>query len=364
MRAGIHIIMSTRYRFCIAVCVALALAVAGLGFAWRTHASGVSLQAAQPVQDAYWKSRIATVGGPAAYGEFADAIAQLNPGLQHQEAHIFGGALYEAEGIKGLSACDARFSYGCFHEFMGRAVAALGIGVVGQLNASCRQQFGGDWLACQHGIGHGLIAYLGYDETALNKALGICSSLPYNDPIGGCSGGAFMEYNMKTVLQGEGNANATIRSVDLKDPFTPCDSLPSAYQPSCYFWQAQWWDQIDMQNGEPIDGIFAQLGQRCAALSGTLAERCFQGIGNITAPAANFDGTRSAALCDISSSNSVYQLYCRSFAANSLFEGNGGGTGDAQAVCVGLPGAQYAYCLAYAKNEANILISPEVPSSP
>ena len=352
--------MSARSYLAIAAAVVLVLLVASLTLAWRAHASGISVTADPHVQDAYWKTRIEAIGGKAAYAEFALAIAQLDPGQQHQEAHLFGKALYEAEGIKGVSTCDVRFSYGCFHEFMGRAIAALGIGVVGQLNDSCRQTLGPDFLACQHGIGHGLIAYLGYDEASLEKSLDICASLPYSDPIGGCPGGAFMEYNLRTILQGEGDASASIRAEDPSDPFAPCDSLQSAYQASCYFWQVQWWDQTGKQKGETIDARFAQIGKWCATLSSALARQCFQGLGNITPPEADFDGARSAALCDIATGDATDRLYCKSFAANSLFVGGAGEKGDAIAVCKGLSGNSYQYCAAYASNKANIAVPIEV----
>jgi hypothetical protein len=302
-------------------------------------------------EEAHWQARIGAIGGKAAYGEFAQSVAALSPELQHQSAHTFGGALYETEGTKGLSVCDIRFSYGCFHEFLGRAISALGLGVVPMLNQGCVDALGTDSLSCQHGIGHGVLAYLGYSNVDLKQALGICHDLPYNDPIGGCYGGVFMEYNLQIML----GKDAQIRQVKNSDMQFPCDSIGPAYQPACLFWQPQWWHQTMRQNTADEDAIFKQMGKYCDQVEAPeLIRQCYEGIGNIVPPSANFDGTRAAQLCQYTSSEPLHQLFCKSLAANSLFVGGAGAKGDAQAVCAGLTGAPLSYCSAYARNEANI----------
>jgi hypothetical protein len=227
----------------------------------------------------HWEQAIKTDGGPAAYEEFADAVKDLSPQKQHSSAHDFGGALFKTKGVSGLSVCDSRFNFGCFHEFLGEAIATLGLGVVEQLNDSCFKDLGNNGLACQHGIGHGVMAYEGYTDSALDKALATCKSLPHNDPVGGCYGGVFMEYNLQTML-GE---DARLRP-GIDHPYAPCDRLDSAYQAACVFWQPQWWNISLRQTQSDTAKRFAQLGGWCTHWSGTLERKCFEGIGNIAIP--------------------------------------------------------------------------------
>ncbi len=154
--------------------------------------------------------------------------------MQHTEAHIFGGALYATEGLNGISTCDARFSSGCFHEFIGRAIADDGLSVVTQLNTVCTNKGG-----CQHGIGHGLISYLGYSPEDLTKSIAICAGLPGEEMLDGCMGGSFMEYNMRTMLQ---VSNGAVRpATSTKDLLDPCDRFSGEAQRSCMLYQPQWW---------------------------------------------------------------------------------------------------------------------------
>ncbi len=311
-------------------------------------------------QEALWTERIGDIGGKKAYAQFAQDVADLSPAKQHEGAHAFGAALFSIEDTDGLSVCDARFSYGCFHEFLGRAIASHGLAIVKELNQGCVDSLVESPLSCQHGIGHGIIAFLGYDDTALRKSLDECKALPYNDPIGGCYGGVFMEYNMQTMLGTE----ARIRQPSTpQEMYEPCASLPEAFKSSCVFWQPQWWHSGVFQ-GEATDEVFAKLGENCRGMTrgdASLVRTCFEGIGNIVPPAAGFDGKRAAELCDATSPHAIERLYCRSLAANSLGGGGAGKVGDGAAVCSGLTKDSYAYCMAYAKNIGNILEAQTPP---
>jgi len=298
-------------------------------------------------------------GGESAYETFEGYVADMIPSKQHGFAHAFGAALFAVEDTEGLAVCDEKFSYGCFHEFMGRAILAHGLSVVSELNEGCTKALVKSPLSCQHGIGHGILASLDYKEISLTIALDECSRLPYNDPIGGCYGGAFMEYNMQTMLGTE----ARLRRPSSEDEiYKPCIDLALPYQSACIFWQPQWW-YVAILGGEDSEGSFAQLGAYCRKMTsvGPLRRICFEGIGNITAPSADFDPERARDLCDASSHDRSERLFCRSFAANSLSGGGAGMTGNGRAVCSDLPESEKEFCLAYARNEANILNVREYP---
>lgn len=308
-----------------------------------------------------WRERIAEIGGRAAYAEFLSEAEKTAVEEQHGLAHVFGGALYRTEGLPSMSVCDSSFSYGCFHEFLGRAIAERSLSVVPELNDACASAASESPLSCQHGIGHGIQGYFGYDRRALERALDECKDLPWSDPIGGCYSGVFMEYNLQTLLGTEAKTRVPGRDPD--DIYEPCDSLPDEYKVACVYWQVQWWHAA-LFAGASDPQAFAKMGGYCHAMAGEdgrLVRACFEGLGNFTVVAAGFDPKRTAALCDASSSESTDRLFCRSIAANSLYSGGAGLEGNGAAVCYGLPRESYDFCIAYAHNKANILDVLPVP---
>jgi hypothetical protein len=313
--------------------------------------SAFSIADTVQVQEGYWKHRIVRIGPDKAYEELALLIAGSPPERQHIAAHAFGAALYDVEGEQGLSTCDARFSYGCYHEFLGRAIASLGLGVVGRLNQGCIDSLKESPLSCQHGIGHGVLAAIGYDEASLRKALAICEDLPYNDPIGGCYGGVFMEYNMRTML----GDRASLRPLQDGEPLYPCDVLGSEYLPACYFGLPQWWLLTwEQAHGTEAPGT-PSTGALCdKAGSSALVRTCYEGMGTMVALEAGFDPEKAKELCRLSSRDEKRQLYCRSYAATSITLSTPTMDGNGTAVCDGLVGADQAYCLSYATNKANL----------
>ncbi len=342
--------MNIRYITVAPLILIVLLGALAYGMTKRAPAA-VPLGAKPAELTAYWASRIHAVGGEKAYQEFGAAVAALSPSLQHQNAHSFGGALFEALGVDGLSVCDAQYSYGCYHQFLGSAIATLGLGVVDQLNQACVDHLKSSALSCQHGIGHGIQAFLGYDDAALRKSLAMCAGLPYNDPIGGCYGGVFMEYNMQTMLGDQ----ARIRPAKNGDLLDPCDSLDSAYQRACYFWAPQWWLQLQHQaHGKDVVDT-QEVGELCdRSGSGENTRSCYEGLGTNVVQEANFDPARAAAFCEEASTNTLHQVYCKSYAANSLTDGGAGKKVDGAAVCKGLTGTYLTYCEAYASNKANL----------
>ncbi|MDP3645877.1 MAG: hypothetical protein Q8R25_02215 [bacterium] len=298
-------------------------------------------------QVSYWKSRIDEEGGTKAYEEFGREVAQLSYGQKHSGAHAFGAALFAAEGARGVFVCDQRFSFGCFHQFLGDAITALGIESIPELNEQCFDALSASPLSCQHGIGHGALASIGYDDTALLKALDICKDLSGVDPIGGCYGGVFMEYNVRTMLA----EDATTREYS-GNQFAPCDSLASEFVPACIYWQPQWWQQI--QGEVAVEEKFRVMGEYCRRFGTTqqLSRSCFEGIGNIVEQSSDFDPTRARTLCDAAGSTSKENLACRSIAANHF--GIDVSHDAAAQVCGDLAGETHEFCMAYGTNRGNV----------
>lgn len=327
-----------------------------LGAQHLPHASGAAYDDSMSTakQEAYWKERVKAVGGKAAYIELAEDVKSFSIQRQHKVGHAFGGALYEEEGVDGLAVCDPQFNYACYHEFLGRAIAELGLSSVSMLNQKCVDLVKKSPLSCQHGIGHGIVSYLGYSDKAFLEALKICKDLPFNDPIGGCYGGVFMEYNTQTML-GE---QARLRLVVDDNMLAPCDTLATEYTIACVFWQPQWWNQT-LKSSTSValvsntnEGRWAKMGELCESYKDSkLVRPCFEGIGNITSAEVNRNTATIKMLCEQTSSNSLHQLYCKSYAANSIGAGH---REEGVKVCEGLIGSDADYCIKYAHNEANL----------
>lgn len=306
-------------------------------------------------REAFWQEEIRAKGGAEAYHELAVSNADKSIDDQHQEAHAFGVALFVEKGVDALSICDSRFSYGCFHEFLGTAIATLGTESIPALNDACYKDLAESPLSCQHGIGHGAISVFGYDKAALLSALNECKNLKRSDPIGGCYGGVFMEYNVRTML----GADATPREYS-GNPFTPCDSLSEPFRTPCIYWQPQWWQQAILYE-KAVSEQFKEMGNYCREFSKTpdLERTCFEGIGNVVAQAAGYKPVRMRELCDAAAVTARQDLLCRSVGANHV--GIDAGKDEAEAVCKGVEESSYDYCVSYARNDANAVVVIPVP---
>lgn len=258
-----------------------------------------------------WLSRIGQVGGQEAYLEFKTETGKKAVKLRHNDAHLFGEALYQVEGLDGVSVCDNSFSYGCYHSFLGSAIYSQGLEVVQKLSNKCFEGLGKDGFACQHGIGHGVLSSVGYDLESVNKSLKVCSNLKDKDLIGGCPGGVFMEYNFQTMLLDDGK----IRAFDENDPYFPCSSIGKASTGACIYQQAQWWlSSIKTATKQKIE----QIDLLCSKLpSEHLKVQCFKGFGINLIAYINYDIDQAKSICDSLTARQA-QIICRSGASISL----------------------------------------------
>lgn len=233
-----------------------------------------------------WGQDIKEMGPKEAHEYFKREQEGKDIGIQHIAAHDFGESLYREIGIEGLTTCDSSFAFGCFHIFFALAVSENGLAVVQELDEACIEKFGFGGQGCQHGIGHGLISYLGPKGNA--KALEVCASLQWKKPLFGCQTGVYMEYNFPTKFLDSGGAASSVRIFDPDNPYDPCLSLPNMFRFACLFAQAEWW-------GKTVSLSNTEIGLLCDGLTDK-AERiiCFKGIGNGFASSFNFQGAITA----------------------------------------------------------------------
>ncbi len=269
----------------------------GVGFALQ---SKVHVPGPQPITLTDWASQIQRQGPEQAYQIFKQETAKENVEEQHIQAHAFGQALYEVQGVKGVTVCDSAFGFGCFHQFFLSAIMGEGLEIVPQLDEACIQKFGLGGQGCQHGIGHGLVEYFSHD---LSQALNVCAKMKWQKPLFGCQSGVFMEYNFPTFVDENGGRRQS-RQFDKTQPFSPCFEIPDRFHLSCVYAQAEWWDKGLSLN-------YSEMGEYCRTLTESdLRQICFIGIGVSAVSAGNFETEAVLQACGEMSGEAA-QISCR-----------------------------------------------------
>lgn len=344
------------------VVILAALALGALALGVVVYYMGAGMHSYSPLAHGesgskeYWEDRIKAVGGHTAYAEFVGSVSGKDSEEEHEQAHIFGDALYKLEGQAGLVVCDGQVSYGCYHSMVGHAIEEHGLSEVSALVRVCLTSGSTSLFSCQHGIGHGIVGHLGYTKEDLTEALALCKSAAVPDPIDSCYAGAFMEYSMRTML----GAGAAVRPAD-DALLAPCDSLGPEYQYACAFQQSRWWLKV-VEHITPDAQLYAKLGALCDQMVQEPAalRACYEGLGGNTPGITNYVPDTAASLCAASSASALHRLYCTTFAASTIADTRGQDKGHA--VCAGLSGAAHTFCTAYVFKRASSITPLPAPA--
>ncbi len=282
-----------------ALCLALlALAAFGALSLQRAPAEAlpIAMDSGSPNAAMDMHAALRDLGPDAAYRKLLGATASSTESIKHLNGHLFGGALYDVAGLPGFSACGMELNGGCLHEFVARAIQDSGLPIIGTLSEDCIGRFGlMGATACQHGIGHGLVGYLGYTDAALEDSLEACATLTAANPVRGCYGGAFMEFTTRTM------AENVLLEFSTAAPFSHCAKVSDAFRPACYFWTPTW--ALESLFGATRDReTYAAVGALCAKAPEAYASSCYGGLGYFAPPSAGFDREKTEALCDSVSS--------------------------------------------------------------
>ena len=297
----------------------------------------------------HWETRIQDVGNAQAYEEFKASTPSVKPNEMHWEAHIFGDALYDLQGLSGIETCDTHAEYACFHAFMIRAIDEFGPTAAGKLHAVCIEQLGEFAHECLHGMGHGILGVLGHTKEALARAVDICDDYPNPNPAMskyGCTSGAVMEFNMYTMNSGTETPRPFSDAIALE----PCLSMEGREnREACTFWQPQWW--IASLKHEPPLTMAKHIGRLCRAMNVDDTEMyhvCVQGIGNRISSSIDFDPARTAETCLAIDPDPETRYVCHIFTAfrfSRYFP-----LEKAQTACDGLPTEDAQRCRTHLKS--------------
>ncbi|HVZ66675.1 MAG TPA: hypothetical protein VG917_00255 [Patescibacteria group bacterium] len=240
----------------------------------------------------FWKKEVALKGSAKAYEELKEEFKNKSATTQHNAAHEMGEIIYEKDGLNAIEICDSAFQYGCYHGVLISAAVQHGPDIVSSLNKVCLN--GKLWAAaCQHGIGHGLIEYFGYNDQGLIKALDKCRAVIEHDELSGCADGVLMGYEFPITNSPTGKF-PLIRKMESENPYEICEKIVrSSDINACYYSMPQWW-LILFKDG------YKHVGQLCSEVESTENKKsCFIGVGADVVLRSNFDSTRALWTCNL-----------------------------------------------------------------
>lgn len=230
-----------------------------------------------------FRTLVKEVGAEQAYAEFRNAYG--GTAEKHMVGHVLGAFLWESMKLKGLAVCDSSFAFGCYHEYIARALLEYGPEETEKLGRLC---FEGAKAGCPHGIGHGLFEYFG--AMRITDALHTCDRLKgIWKTVEHCERGVFMAYNIPSPMQ---ESFGKIPSTTIHTPYEPCDTniIPDAFKTSCYFSLPQRF----LHEGNPPEDV----SRYCATVPPSYRKACFLGIGIDLPSLLSFEQDRIIEICE------------------------------------------------------------------
>ncbi len=291
---------------------------------------------------AFWVENIQENDATLSYQKFVENNKKAPIGVQHIRAHVIGEVLFETEGITGISICDSNFGFGCFHGLFTVGFASEGRSFVKEADTECVERYGVLGTGCQHGIGHGIVEYVGRDR--LGEALALCEETSQPTPLLGCTSGVFMESNTPfTVFPNVEQLEPYPYSEE--KPYAACESVSEKYKTSCYYELGGWWEVV-------LQGDKNKMGELCSNIQNKkFRDSCALGLGNIIGPTSGYSVEKSSALCANTPENVT--TLCFAGVAWSLFSNPIYST-DAEKVCESLSEKEAQIC----QNTYNLAKNP------
>lgn len=167
-------------------------------------------------------------------------IAPIPPGTDmHLMGHVVGDILYKQKGAEGIKVCTQDFRNACSHSIVVGLLLERGEAALPEITEACRKAPGGSgaYTMCFHGLGHGILAYTGYD---MEKAVVLCEKTG-SDTYGRreyieCVGGTVMEIIGGGFHNRELWKEQSKKYLSKDEPLGLCagDIIPLIAKPQCY----------------------------------------------------------------------------------------------------------------------------------
>ena len=265
-------------------------------------------------------------------------VATLPPDTDlHLLGHAVGDELYKQKGLQGIAVCTNDFRNACSHSIVVGLLLEKGESALPDITQACRQAPGGSgaYTMCYHGLGHGILAYVGYN---LDRAITLCKKTGTQGEAPQCIGGAMME-----IISGGGHnpelwARERVKYLIKDAPLTPCMSaiMPADGRIFCLIYITPYlWEAAGADIGNPTSKDFSNSFKFCDALpadDGAGRDACFGGFGKEFIAFANDRDIRNVDQMNDQQMRQVYDwcmlagsknsiAACLAHAMNSLYWG-------------------------------------------
>lgn len=215
-------------------------------------------------------------------------VANVPPNTDmHLLGHVVGDQLYKQKGVDGIKVCSDDFRNACSHSIVVGLLLEQGEGVLPDIASACRQAPGGKgaYTMCFHGLGHGVLAYTGYE---MESAVDLCKkvgTIEYgNQEMHQCISGIMME-----MVTGVHDVplwqSMRPKYFKLDDPLYPCtaDFIPDESRYLCLVYiTPHLFEAAGGSIGTPIARDFEIAFGFCDRLPEkdfSLRDACFGGFG-------------------------------------------------------------------------------------
>jgi hypothetical protein len=226
-------------------------------------------------------------GGVYAYQILLRAPLPPNVDL-HLLGHEVGDVLYKQEGANGIRACTQDFRNACSHSIVVGLFTDKGEAALPIIADACRNAPGGSgaYTMCFHGLGHGVLAFEGYD---MAKAAAICKktgTAAFKDrEYVECIGGTVMEiigggFHDRDLWMAQSK-----KYLDRPDALALCKEkfIPDEARGQCYtYLTPHLFIAAGTNLGSPDPKVFGKAFSFCATLPESDAVNraaCFGGFG-------------------------------------------------------------------------------------
>ena len=276
----------------------------------------------------------------------------------HLLGHVVGDILFAQKGLEGIKVCTHDFRNACSHSIVVGLFLEQGETALPQIAEACYQAPGGSgaYTMCFHGLGHGVLAYAGYD---LKKAVELCKKTGtpqyHQEESSQCIGGTIME-----MISGINDPDLWLKQrpkyFRQGDPLYPCsaDFIPKEARYLCYLYltphlfeaagENTWTptpdafpfcDALPVSDSRHRDACYGGFGKE---FLGFVADRDIRtsSVENITKEQLR----KIYELC-LLAGNKEGTLSCINSATNSLYWGGENDRGAAIRFCTVLPDSFY-----------------------
>ncbi len=205
----------------------------------------------------------------------------------HLLGHTVGDILYKQMGVDGIHFCSQDFRNSCSHSIVIGLFVEKGLGALSEIADVCRSAPGGSgaYGMCFHGLGHGILAYTGYD---MEKATELCEKTGTKEmgfvETAECVGGVVME-----MTAGVHDKDAWIRQKDkylkMDSPLMPCTEsfIPEVSRPNCFLYiTPHLWEVAGGDLGNPTEDVFSRSFAYCDKMPAGMSvykALCYGGFG-------------------------------------------------------------------------------------